>query len=215
LAQSDQAQVIAKMALDAFKAANRTVIISIAVVYNQGVNQVIWVQEKVEEGVRGLALVGGKIVETTQEVAKAFADKDPGLEVHTYSQQKQTQWLHSQPVQARNPKGLRLLRLTLEREPGEYSEIRLLRSLQWLENHGAKTGKTVKLDLPEMGVSGHARVKAIETCPPLGKGQGCLVTGTFKHSRGIAYDLKVEGQPRPIGVTPQHPFLSARTDRTG
>jgi hypothetical protein len=39
------------------------------------------------------------------------------------------------------------------------------------------------------------------------------VTGTFRHSRGIVYDLWVEGEEEPLGVTGTHPFWSP--DREG
>src|SRR4051794_33901117 len=63
--------------------------------------------------------------------------------------------------------------------------------------------------MPEMGVRGHALVTAIEPCPEIPQGEGRLVTGTFHHSRGIVYDLWVEGEEEPIGVTGTHPFWSA------
>ena len=45
--------------------------------------------------------------------------------------------------------------------------IELLRSLDWLEDHGAYVGGSVYLDMPEMGACGQAEVLAIEPCPPL------------------------------------------------
>eukprot|EP00913_Durusdinium_trenchii_P005675 g5293.t1 len=66
----------------------------------------------------------------------------------------------------------------------------------------------VFLDMPEMGVEGLAEVLAIEPCPPLEDGEGRLVTGTFKHTSGEVYDLKLESESKPIGVTATHPFWS-------
>ncbi len=64
------------------------------------------------------------------------------------------------------------------------------------------------LNMPEMGVEGLAEVLAIEPCPPLEEGEGRLVTGTFRHTSGEVYDLKLESESKPIGVTATHPFWS-------
>src|SRR4051794_37618623 len=66
--------------------------------------------------------------------------------------------------------------------------------------------------MPEMGVRGHALVTSIEPCPEIPQGEGRLVTGTFRHSRGIVYDLWVEGEQEPLGVTGTHPFWSVDRD---
>ena len=82
----------------------------------------------------------------------------------------------------------------------------LLRSRDWLEDHGAYVGGSVFLDMPEMGACGQAEVLAIEPCSSLEEGEGRLVTGTFKHTSGEVYDLKLESEF--IGVTTMHPFWS-------
>ena len=87
----------------------------------------------------------------------------------------------------------------------------LLRDCGWLEDHGAHVGGTVWLNMPEMGVEGLAEVLAIEPCPPLEEGEGRLVTGTFATPSGEVYDLKLESESKPIGVTATHPFW--RVDR--
>ena len=84
----------------------------------------------------------------------------------------------------------------------------LLRDCAWLEDHHAHVGGTVWLNMPEMGVEGLAEVLAIEPCPPLEEGEGRLVTGTFRHTSGEVYDLKLESESKPIGVTATHPFWS-------
>jgi hypothetical protein len=60
--------------------------------------------------------------------------------------------------------------------------------------------------MAEMGVRGHAYVRQIAPCPLPEEGPGQLVTGTFRHSRGWVYDLRVSGEEKPIGVTGKHPF---------
>jgi hypothetical protein len=89
----------------------------------------------------------------------------------------------------------------------------LLRSHDWLEDYGAHVGGSVYLDMPEMGVVGEAQVLAIEPCPPLEPGEGRIVTGTFRHTSGEVYDLMLESESQPIGVTATHPFWSV--DRNG
>ena len=59
-----------------------------------------------------------------------------------------------------------------------------------------------------MGVCGQAEVLAIEPCSSLEEGEGRLVTGTFKHTSGEVYDLKLESESEPIGITAMHPFWS-------
>ena len=59
-----------------------------------------------------------------------------------------------------------------------------------------------------MGAVGLARVTAIEPCPKLEEGPGALVVAVYHHWRAIVCDLRVEGGPEPIGVTPSHPFWS-------
>ena len=59
-----------------------------------------------------------------------------------------------------------------------------------------------------MGVVGDADVLAVEPCPEIESGPGRVVTGTFRHAGGQAYDLKLEGEPAPLGVTSTHPFWS-------
>ena len=59
-----------------------------------------------------------------------------------------------------------------------------------------------------MGVKGTAVVTAVATCPPLEEGDGRRITGVFRHSQAVVYDLRVEGKKQPIGVTARHPFWS-------
>jgi len=103
---------------------------------------------------------------------------------------------------------VRRIHLSLAKPCGGRVAIELLRSLDWIEDYGAHVGGSVFLDMPEMGVEGLAEVLAIEPCPPLEEGEGRLVTGTFKHTSGPVYDLKLESESKSIGVTATHPFWS-------
>lgn len=91
----------------------------------------------------------------------------------------------------------------------------MLRSPDWIEDYGAHVGGSVFLDMPEMGVEGLADVIAIEPAPEIEPlPEGCdpseyrLVTGTFRHTSGEVYDLKLESEKKPIGVTGTHLFWS-------
>lgn len=88
-------------------------------------------------------------------------------------------------------------------------EVGLLRSLGWLAERAiGAVGDTVAIELPEMGAEGELRVVAIRECPLIEDGPGRIVTGVFRFSRGSVYNLFVEGEPSPIGVTVGHPFWS-------
>ncbi len=98
--------------------------------------------------------------------------------------------------------------LVIDKPNGDRADIRLIRSVDWIETHNAKVGGEIFLDLPHIGARGFARVVAIESCPPLGQGAGRLVTGTFRHTSGEVYDVKLASETKPIGVTATHPFWS-------
>ncbi len=100
------------------------------------------------------------------------------------------------------------IRLRLEHNPRYIVDVELLRDCAWLEDNHAHVGGTVWLNMPEMGVEGLAEVLAIEPCPPVEEGEGRLVTGTFRHTSGEVYDLKLESESKPVGVTGTHPFWS-------
>jgi hypothetical protein len=83
-----------------------------------------------------------------------------------------------------------------------------LRPLSWIKESNAQISATIFLDLPEMGAQGLAKVLNIEPCPPIKKGRGNVITGTFHHEAANTIDLYVEGLPKPIGCTDNHPFWS-------
>ncbi len=61
--------------------------------------------------------------------------------------------------------------------------------------------------MPEMGVEGEAEVLDIGPAQVYDVRPG-LVTGTFRHTSGEVYDLKLASESKPIGVTGTHPFWS-------
>ncbi len=106
------------------------------------------------------------------------------------------------------PTQLRLVRLQLDYGDGHGVDVQLLRDLEWLRQEAVVPEGVCWLDLTEMGAVGRARVLSVEACPELDEGPGALVTGWFHHWRAQLYDLRVTGEPEPIGVTDQHPFWS-------
>ncbi|WP_436717016.1 HNH/ENDO VII family nuclease [Roseiconus lacunae] len=75
-------------------------------------------------------------------------------------------------------------------------------------------GVTVQVDLPEMGASGTAFVRAVNPCPPIRSGEGQPVTATFAHrSTTPILDVVFEGESKPIGVTDNHLFWSIDRQR--
>ena len=84
-----------------------------------------------------------------------------------------------------DPAKWRLITLAMTKPDGGRLDIELLRSMEWIENSEA-VGKTVELDLVELGADGPADVMAIDACPPIESddGQGRrVITGTFAHNR--------------------------------
>jgi RHS repeat-associated protein len=102
----------------------------------------------------------------------------------------------------------RLVTLHLERGDTDSVTALLVRSREWLEATRAQEGGRIRVEIPEMDMCGWAVVRAIEPCPPIKPGKGRLVTGVFKHSRGVVYDLRVDGEQKPICGTGTHPFWS-------
>jgi RHS repeat-associated protein len=103
-----------------------------------------------------------------------------------------------------DPDQWREVHLVQDREDGNVVEMILLRRLEWLTHYAVEEGTWVPVDLPEMGVRGEALVTAVHPCPKIEEGEGRVVTGTFRHSRGKVYELKVGGESEPLGVTGTH-----------
>lgn len=94
--------------------------------------------------------------------------------------------------------------LKLDNPDGSWCDVELLRTVDWIEEAGARVSGVVFLDLAEVGVRGWGKILAIKPCgvPKIGPGE--MVTGTFRHSHGRIGELAVESQTEPIGVTPNH-----------
>jgi hypothetical protein len=108
-----------------------------------------------------------------------------------------------------DPAMWRQVDLELVKSQGRILYAVLLRNQAWLEEHRARVGGKLWLDMPEMGARGWAKVTAVGPCPPIEPGPGQVVTGTFQHQPDdSALDVRVSGLPEPIGVTTTHPFWS-------
>ncbi|HEX5442423.1 MAG TPA: hypothetical protein VFW87_01280, partial [Pirellulales bacterium] len=88
--------------------------------------------------------------------------------------------------------------------------IDLLRPTEWGQANEVGAGRTIYLDLPEMGAVGDAQVMGIGPCPPIDQGPGTVITGTFKRESDGSHvvELRLEGQEEPTGVTDNHPYWS-------
>lgn len=90
------------------------------------------------------------------------------------------------------------------------TDIVLLRDISWIESIGIEEGSSIHLDLEELGVYANAYVVSIEGCPYITKGNGNIVTGTFKHYENLSVlYIYIQGRSEPIGCTSNHPFWSA------
>ena len=115
-----------------------------------------------------------------------------------------------------DPNTWRKLVIRMTKESGRELRINLLRPQKWIEAAKATAGGSFFLNLPEMGAVGVAHVDAIEPCPPVKRGRGNVVTGTFHHEADPDKKiLRVEFSDGTIlkGVTDNHPFWSE--DRQG
>jgi hypothetical protein len=103
----------------------------------------------------------------------------------------------------------RQLRLVMNESKDHRLDIELLRPIDWIKRRSAAIGRTIQMDLPELGASGPAEVVAIEPCPEIRPGQGNVVTGRFAHrSSHRLLNIQIEGEKQVLGVTDNHPFWS-------
>ena len=110
-----------------------------------------------------------------------------------------------------DPATWKLLILKAPKLDGTLADVSLLRPDHWLQQQAATVGGTVYISVPECGIDGNANVLAIEDCPPIATNPGPgfqIVTGTFQHQAAKILDIAVDGESKPIGTTPNHPFWS-------
>jgi hypothetical protein len=107
------------------------------------------------------------------------------------------------------------LKLRMAEAGGGTLDIELLRPRQWAEARRAEPGRTISMDLSEMGAVGAARVLAVGPCPPFKKGSGRVVTGTFAHAASNVIDVRLDGMDEPISCTANHRFWSENRQAFG
>lgn len=100
------------------------------------------------------------------------------------------------------------LELRAPKVDGSWADVVLLRPKTWLQQQQAAEGGRVRISVPECGIDGRAEVLRIGPCPPIKRGSGRVVTGTFRHAAANVLDLRIEGLDSPIGTTANHPFWS-------
>jgi len=102
--------------------------------------------------------------------------------------------------------------IALEAENAYCSTVRasLLRSANWIAEIDAAVGRSIALNIPEMGVRGVGRVVSIDPGSARGAGAegGQVVTGVFVTQDVPIVDVYLEGLASPIGTTTTHPFFS-------
>ncbi|QDU02306.1 hypothetical protein V6x_20080 [Gimesia chilikensis] len=118
----------------------------------------------------------------------------------------------TQPVMEPNPVSWRLVSVRMEQQPGQFVLGQLLRPTSWIRQNDALPGAVIQLEIPEMHVAGDAEVLSITECPPIRRGSGSVVTGTFQHVSDEVISVFVEGEETPIGTTAKHPFWSRDRD---
>ncbi len=114
----------------------------------------------------------------------------------------------TQPVVEPDPVSWRLVSVRMEQQPGQFVLGQLLRPTNWIRQNAALPGAVIQLEIPEIHVAGDAEVLSIAECPPIRRGAGSVVTGTFQHVSNEVINVFVEGEAEPIGATSQHPFWS-------
>lgn len=91
---------------------------------------------------------------------------------------------------------------------GAALRVELLRPADWIGRNHARAGAMMRLDLPEMGIAGWARVEAVESCPPVAAGAGRVVTGTISRGGASVVAVRLKGGG-VLEATPGHPIYSA------
>ncbi len=148
--------------------------------------------------------VGGTIVHTVQGLV-AIEAVQLGDRVDIYEECDQRRSI--QTDSAIDPVSWRRIRLVLAKEGGSEVHINLLRPEGWLESLPTNGKGSVLLTLPELDAAGYAQVVAVEPYPAIASGPGRVVLGTFHHSAGDVYDVRLSDGSQ-LGVTARHPVWS-------
>jgi RHS repeat-associated protein len=90
-------------------------------------------------------------------------------------------------------------------QPQDIVHVELVRQRSWLTEQGLSSGQTW-LELPEVGVSGWARIVGIGPAPKEKSGRGCLVLMRVSHVASQVLKVRLSGAEEVIEVTPPHPL---------
>ena len=71
------------------------------------------------------------------------------------------------------------LSITVQRSDGGVIDAELIRPRSWMEAYDLRAGRTIRLNLPELEVSGVATITALSSCPPIATGEGSVISGRF------------------------------------
>lgn len=103
--------------------------------------------------------------------------------------------------------------LEMPKQDGSIAELSVARPLWWMQENGAKIGKTIDLGMQEIGISGEAKVLKIGRCDVDSRDNqegSQIVTGKIKHQNAEVWDLVFDNDTsKPLGVTANHPIMSA------
>ena len=80
-----------------------------------------------------------------------------------------------------------------------------------MKSHGGVGGRA-SVENSDIATLGKATVTAVAAFPDIHEGPGRLVTSVYRHGSRPVLDLRVEGEPRPIVVTGNHPVWSEDRD---
>jgi RHS repeat-associated protein len=96
------------------------------------------------------------------------------------------------------------IKLELENpaQPSDIIHVEFVRPREWLTQQGYHDGQ-VRLEMPEQGLDGWARVLEVGPPPPEQSGAGCLVVATTTHIADRILALKVQGGT-VLELTPPH-----------
>jgi RHS repeat-associated protein len=97
------------------------------------------------------------------------------------------------------------LEMSTPQQPSNVIRVELARPRPWLEERGLRDG-TAWLELPEVGISGWARVTTVGPAPREASGAGCLVLMTVEHLASEVLKLRFETGAE-LDVTPTHPLF--------
>jgi hypothetical protein len=104
-----------------------------------------------------------------------------------------------------DPRFYRVITVHVDRADGSKTEIKLLRSLDWIKNavrllNGEYSvtsitnlvDKEIELVIPELDIETNAKILSVQPCPLIPDGPGEVVTATLKTNRAHVLDLVFE-----------------------